>query len=75
MSSSPTNSTPSSVEDLAKEQYRQWLQNQIFGIMQTTRMLKTSTMMAVISNELPPGTRKWLYDEFLQMAQIVEVKE
>lgn len=65
----------SPAESLAHEQYRQWIQGQIFGIMQATRGLKVNMTMAVMSEELPTATRKWLYNELLQMAQIVEVKE
>lgn len=38
-------------------------------------MLKANVMMAVVSEELPPDTRKWLFKEFLELAQVVEVKE
>lgn len=66
---------PPSPEEQAHQQMRQWLQSQVFSIMQGTRMLKANVMMAVVSEELPTATRKWLFKEFLEMAQIVEVKE
>lgn len=73
--SNVTEPSPPGPEQRAHTQMEQWIQSQIFGIMQGTRMLKANVMMATVSEELPPATRKWLFKEFLEMAQIVEVKE
>jgi len=71
-----TEMPPQSEEQRAAIQARQdFLRQQAFNFMNQVRLIKVSLTLAEASEELAPELKKFLMQEFIDCAGIVEVKE
>lgn len=62
----------SEVDEAGQKAYQQFLLQQAFNLLQQTRALKVSLMLAESAGELGGAVRQRLYQDLVQCASIVE---